>query len=439
MKNTLKIAVLILASFGFAAFGAPEFDGASCVAQDSVSGTLPGAVFSATKTKTSDTKTPESRPAPSSKPNSRGAKKINQKITALELVRDMKTGWNLGNTLDANAKSGLESETCWGQPEVTPEQIRGIAAAGFNTIRIPVSWANHIMDSKYTIDPAWMKRVRQIVDWAIDENLYVILNDHHDNYEKASPVPYAGGYYPSSLNYNESLRFTRAVWTQISETFNENYDERLVFEVFNEPRLRGHSHEWWYRPSCTECRDGASNLNRLNRIALETIRSSGKNNRNRFVMVTALAASLNSFRADSSWVMPEDSAEGRLIVSVHLYTPHPFAMENPGVRDFSKNLTYELDESFEYLNERFVSRGIPVVIGEYGATNKNNTQDRVQWFRHFLTESRKYGMCSCLWDNGDFNASATFEEKFGFYNRTDQTWYFPEIIQALMESVENNP
>lgn len=360
-------------------------------------------------------------------------KKFDNKITACQLVQDMKTGWNLGNTMDANGKTGLASETSWGQPMVTKAMIDGVAAAGFKTIRIPTSWANHIVDSKYTIDPAWIKRVQEIVDWAIEDGLYVILNDHHDNYDNEGLVPYGKGYYPNSLNYNETLRFTKAVWGQIAANFNEAYDQHLIFEVFNEPRLRGHSHEWWYNPGCSTCKNGATNLNKMNNIAIQTIRAAGKNNRNRFIMVTALAASLNSYKADSSWVLPEDSAQGKLIISVHMYNPYPFAMENPGVSKFTPNLTAELEESFAYLNERFVKNGIPVVIGEYGATNKNNTADRVQWFEYFIKESGKYGMCACLWDNGDWKAETTFEEKFGFYNRLEQSWYFPEIIEAIMK------
>ncbi len=366
----------------------------------------------------------------------KGNSRFNESLSALDLVKDMKTGWNLGNTLDANAKSGLESETSWGQPLARKEQIDALCKAGFKTIRLPVSWKNHIIDDKYTIDPEWMARVKTIVDWAIADGMYVILNDHHDNFDKEGAMTYGDGYYPSSLNYNESLRFVRNLWAQISMAFNKGYDEHLIFEVLNEPRLRGHSHEWNYSPSCAVCRDGAANLNRLNQIALDTIRASGKNNKKRFVMVTGLAASMNSFIADESWKLPKDPEEGRLLLSVHLYAPYPFAMQNPGVSAFSENLTAELAYDFEWLNEHFIKKGIPVVIGEYGATNKNNSEDRVKWFRYFVSESRKYGMAACLWDNGDWNARNTFEEKFGFFDRENLTFYFPEIIKAIMDSAE---
>ena len=110
--------------------------------------------------------------------------------SAQEIVLEMKTGWNLGNTLDANACTGLASEESWGQPHTTKEIIDGIAAAGFKTIRIPVSWANHLESKKYKIDPAWMARVKQIVDWAIEDDMYVVLNIHHDKVTKCLPLPY---------------------------------------------------------------------------------------------------------------------------------------------------------------------------------------------------------------------------------------------------------
>ncbi len=356
--------------------------------------------------------------------------------TAMELAAKMKCGWNLGNTLDANAKSGLESETSWGQPLTTKEMIDAIAAAGFKTIRLPCSWANHFIDSNYTIDPAWMARVKEIVDWCIEDGLYVILNDHHDNYERSGQIPKGKGYYPSSLGYNESMLFTKNLWAQISIAFNKGYDEHLIFEIFNEPRLRGHDHEWWYSSGCTVCKDGATNLNKLNQLALNTIRASGKNNEKRFVMVTGLAASINSYQADSSWKLPTDSATDKLLISVHLYTPYSFAMENPGETVFMEKHAAELAYNFTWLNENFVSKGIPVIIGEYGATNKNNLEERVKWFKYFVEESHKFNMVTCLWDNGDWNARNTFEEKFGFFDRNKKEWFFPEIIETIVKSAE---
>ena len=153
-------------------------------------------------------------------------------------------------------------------------------------------------------------------------------------------------------------------------------------------------------------------------------------------MVTGLAASINSYQADDSWKLPKDTEEGRLLISVHMYAPYQFAMENPGVTVFEERHAGELTYNFDWLNEHFVSKRLPVVIGEYGATNKNNTEERVKWFECFVSGAAKYGMVTCLWDNGDSKANNTFEEKFGFFNRNEKSWYFPEIIDTIMKNAQ---
>ncbi len=360
-------------------------------------------------------------------------------ISSEELVLKMETGWNLGNTLDANASADLSSETSWGQPQTTKEMIDGIAAAGFKTIRIPVSWSNHLEAKNRIIDPKWMKRVKEIVDWAIEDGLFVIINIHHDNYSSPSGISYGDGFYPNMVCWNESMLFIKSVWSQISKTFNNDYDEHLIFEVMNEPRLRGHAHEWWVSAGCNDCKYGVQVLNKLNQLAVDTIRSSGGNNEKRFIMIPGIAASPHSVLDSAAFKMPDDNLshgkKQRLILSVHMYTPYSFAMEAPGDLTFEKKHKSEIDGTFADLNEKYIQKGIPVVIGEYGATNKNNLEERVKWFSYFISQSRRYGMCSILWDNGDANASTAVSEKFGFYNRRECKWYFPEIVEAIVENV----
>lgn len=362
-------------------------------------------------------------------------------IEVQQQVLNMETGWNLGNTLDANGGVGLKSEVSWQMPYTTKEMIDGLAASGIKTIRIPVSWANHIIDDRYTIDPNWMKRVKQIVDWAIEDDLFVILNTHHDNFPRAETIPHCSGYYPSPVNSNESILFIKNVWAQISLAFNNGYDEHLVFEILNEPRLRGHGHEWDYNNTCNDCKYAVKQINKLNQVGVDAIRASGGNNQKRFIMVSGIAAAFSSYFKDDSFVFPKDFTNDeisnqRFILSVHLYAPYEFAMKNPGVRELTKSHLGELSYYFEALNEKFVEKGYPVVIGEYGATNKDNLDSRIEWFKFFITESRKYGMTACLWDNGQIDTENTYEEKFGFYNRTEQKWYFPEIQETIVEAVK---
>ena len=353
-------------------------------------------------------------------------------ITSATLaVKDMTLGWNLGNTLDATGGSGLNTETSWTQPRTTKEMIDGLAKSGIKTIRIPVSWSRHMDKKTYTVDTEWMKRVREIVDWAIENDMYVILNCHHDNFNTPRKMPACAGYYPNSTNKNESERFLLNLWTQIALAFNDGYDEHLVFETMNEPRLCGTNHEWWFDANAAECKDAAACLNEYNQLVVDTIRASGGNNQKRFIACPALAASPDS-AFSAAFKMPADDEPDKLIVSVHMYTPYSFAMQSPGERTFTSSHKANLVQYFGKLNTRFISKGYPVYIGEFGATNKDNLEDRVAWFDYFIKESRKYGMTSVLWDNGVWEVrNNDYNEHYGFYNRREQTWYFPEILAAM--------
>ena len=362
-------------------------------------------------------------------------------ITGFELTKAMTTGWNLGNTFDATGKNGMGSETSWGQPLTTKAMIDGLAESGIKTIRIPVSWHNHITDAQtYTIDPQWMKRVKAVVDWAIEDGLYVIINSHHDNYLSSGTLPRANGYYPSSNNLVESQRFLYNIWGQIATAFNNGYDEHLIFETMNEPRPAGTDCEWWFSTD-TRCLDAMKCLLQMNQTALDAIRSTGGNNAKRFVMCPSLQASENA-ASSASFKMPQDIENGRLILSVHAYTPYSFAMESPGERTFTQAHKDELNTMYSKLKKKFIDNGYPVVIGEYGATNKDNLSERVAWFNYFISTAKSYGIPCLLWDNGVWkvgqksNGDPDYSEGYGYYNRTEQKWYFPEITDAIISASE---
>ncbi|MCQ2590729.1 MAG: glycoside hydrolase family 5 protein [Treponema sp.] len=349
------------------------------------------------------------------------------------LIKDMKMGWNLGNTMDATNGTSLNSEVSWGMPKTTKAMIDGLAKSGIKTIRIPVSWSNHLIDDKYTVDPAWMARVKEIVDWAIEDGMYVILNSHHDCYNRNSKMPYGKGYYPTSQNYEESKKFLVNVWSQISLAFNSGYDEHLIFETMNEPRLQGTAHEWWTDQNCKECLDAEETLNKMNQDVVNTIRKSGGNNAKRYIMVPGLRAAPEC-ATSAGFKLPQDTAKNKLIVSVHMYTPYNFAMETPGIKDFTPRVKNDLAVSLKGINDKLVAKGIPVIIGEYGATNKGNLEARVEWFNFYISKCRQYNICAILWDNGQSAADPKNGEKFGYYNRKTQTWYFPEIIKAIVDN-----
>ena len=367
-----------------------------------------------------------------------GSKVFNER-KAIEIVREMETGWNLGNTFDATGGGGtLKSETSWGQPKTTREMIEGIAASGIKTIRIPVSWSHHISDSSYTIDTAWMARLKEVVDWAIEAGLYVIINIHHDNYDKDAKMPALSGFYPTDENYENSADFVCNIWGQISLAFNNGYDEHLIFEALNEPRLGGTNEEWWYNAASSKSRMAMENLNKLNQNILDVIRASGGNNQKRLVAFPSLQASPDSALA-TTFKMPRDydGSKDRLIVSVHMYTPYNFAMESPGITEYSEAVKKEFTSMFKRLNDNFIQKGYAVYIGEYGATNKNNLQDRINWFHDFIKESRVYGMPCILWDNGVWEVKENnYSEHYGYYNRYNQSWYFLEILDAIIEEAK---
>ena len=367
-----------------------------------------------------------------------GSKVFNER-KAIEIVRDLETGWNLGNTFDATGGGGsLKSETSWGQPKTTQAMIEGLAASGIKTLRIPVSWSHHISDTHYTIDTAWMARVKEVADWAIDAGMYVIINIHHDNYDKDAKMPAMAGFYPTDENYENSADFVCNIWGQISLAFNNGYDEHLIFEALNEPRLCGTNEEWWYNAASSKSRMAMENLNKLNQNILDVIRASGGNNQKRLVAFPSLQASPDSALA-TTFKMPRDydGSKDRLIVSVHMYTPYNFAMESPGITEYSEAVKKEFTSMFKRLNDNFIQKGYAVYIGEYGATNKNNLQDRINWFHDFIKESRVYGMPCFLWDNGVWEVKENnYSEHYGYYNRYNQTWYFPEILDAIIEEAK---
>lgn len=327
-------------------------------------------------------------------------------ITAVELVSRMKIGWNLGNTLDATGGTGLDSETSWGNITTTKANIDTVRAAGFNVLRVPVSWGNHL-DDQYNIDPAWLDRVQEVVDYGYENGMFVILNTHHEEW-----------YMPRPENLDHDLAELEALWKQIAERFNE-YGERLIFEGVNEPRLRGDGVEWTGNDSAREI------VNKYAETFVKTVRATGGNNADRILMVSPYAAS-SAEENQAALRLPED--RGKLIVSVHAYSPYSFALDVHGTADYSSDS--EIRYVFDTLKKTFLDRGIPVVIGEFGAVNKNNIEARLKWAREFLATAKQSGVPCLWWDNGLTNSDG---ENFGLLDRGNNTWYFPALTQTLTE------
>lgn len=334
-------------------------------------------------------------------------------ISPMELVEEMKIGWNLGNTLDAiGNQKGPETERVWGNPKTTQEMIDAVIDQGFNVIRIPVTWDSHMGEApEYEVWPAWMDRVQEVVDYAYNRGVYVIINLHHE-----------GWHFPSEENKESASQQLMALWTAIATRFRD-YDEHLIFEALNEPRKTGTSVEWNGGD-----KEGRDVVNYFNQVFVDAVRATGGNNTTRNLMVPGYAASSND-TALKGIVLPKDD---HLIVSVHAYTPYDFALNTAG-RSTWNNDTKEIDHLMELLDELFLSKGVPVIIGEFGALNKDNEEERAQWARYYVSKAREYGVPCIWWDNNAFKGDG---ENFGLLNRRRLTFPYPDLLKALIESAE---
>lgn len=365
-------------------------------------------------------------------------------VSATAVVNSMKFGWNLGNTLDAcdsgsNWSSKTSEEIDWGLKNTATDQLfQKLKDSGIKSVRIPVSWHNHV-DSSFNIYSEWMNHVKEVVDMAYSKGLYVIINIHHDNYDGDSLGTNAGFTLKDS-DKTQSLKFVESIWKQVAAEF-KYYDDRLVFETLNEPRLIGDPHEWGWYSTCDTCKTAISIINELNQKAVDTIRSAGGNNANRVIMFPSYVASpyaaINAKNA-GLFKIPSDSATGRLVLSVHMYTPYNFAMntEEGSYKDFTDTAKNELSQHFFDLNTTFISKGIPVVIGEMGATNKNNFDARKAWFKYYLELAKQYNVAAFLWDNGQ-ETNSNPSEAFGYMNRTKNEWFTDSNASELILTAVN--
>ena len=351
---------------------------------------------------------------------------------ALQMVRDMKVGWNLGNTFDAIdcnwLTNKLDYESGWVGVKTSEALIDALKEAGFRTVRVPVSWHNHV-DANYVIDADWLDRVQEVVTWIYDRGMYVIINIHHDEEQ----------FLPSKAHYDESARYVESIWRQLAARFVD-YDEHLIMESLNEPRLVGTSYEWNWNRNSKECKEAAEIINRFNKLFVDTIRASGGNNATRYLSVPAYAGSPWS-AADEAFQLPNDTVENRIIVEAHAYTPYNFAL-NTGSTDHTFDLEKdgskknEIDQFLNKMYNRFISKGIPVMMDEFGALEKSkNTQDRVNFAAYYVAAASARGITCVWWDNHVFTGNG---ERFGLIKRLSMEWVYPDIVLAIMKNCMYN-
>lgn len=344
--------------------------------------------------------------------------------TATEVVEQMGLGWNLGNTFDATGGNDYDifsQEQSWGNPIVTETLINAVAASGYRTIRIPITWNRNIYieDGQYKVREEFLERIKTVVDYAYANDMFVIINAHHEEWINTTKL---------SNEYPRIGLKLRSLWSAVSDYFAD-YDQHLIFEAMNEPRLAGANNEWGGNT------ESYAAVNYLNQVFVSTVRGNGKGyNSERCLMVPGYAAS-SSANIMKAIALPtyEGKVCNNLIVSVHCYSPYNFCLSDEQM-DFdpeSPSDTADIRNIFRNIDNLFLSKGIPVVIGETGATNKDNTEARENWFGFMGKMAKSYGVPIVLWDNGSVGNSGG--ERHAFYNRRTGEEYYPTLFEQMFK------
>lgn len=341
--------------------------------------------------------------------------KFREDFTSAELVKDMGFGWNLGDTLDVcnadrdgdgkiDESSETVDETLWGNPKATQELFNRLKSDGVKSVRIPVTWRDHMSDApEYKVDEAWMNRVQEVVNYARNAGMYVIINIHHDG---GGDPDFGAWIRNASTDYQTFIQKYKALWSQIAERFKD-YSDYLVFESMNEVGFDDLNKN-----------DAYNLLNKINQEFVNLIRESGGNNSKRHLLIAGYWTDIAK-TCSSLYKMPEDP-ENRCILSIHYYTPWDFCTTN--IKP-TWGTTYEVNQMkrlIKKLDTTFVKEGVPVIIGEYAASGSD--LDSCILFIKTLNElCHGYGIATFLWDNG------------GQVDRNTYNWRTPAFLNAIKD------
>lgn len=372
------------------------------------------------------------------------AKDTAKKWTELDqtqITEAMGLGWNLGNQLEASS-GGLPSETCWGNPEITKELIDTIKAQGFKTVRIPVSYLDMIGDGPdYKIDTDWLDRVQEVVDYVVNNDMFAIVNMHGDGYYT---VDHSWLLCAEDDDKQTEIKDKYGkVWTQIADRFKD-YDQHLIFESMNEEFNNDYG-----KPDA----NAYENINAYNQIFVDSVRATGSNNEKRWLLLPGWNTNIEYTAGDDyNFKIPTDNgckADGkRIMISVHYYDPFNFTIDenktaktqwgkyavknydNWGQEDY-------VDSQMALLNEKFVSQGYPVVIGEFGAQDKTEkfadyNEFRRYWSEYLIKAAKKNGVVCVYWDNG-YNGN----KGFGIIDRNSLEITQPDLIAGMMRAINS--
>lgn len=318
-------------------------------------------------------------------------------ITTMELVKEMGIGINLGNTFEAtynkdNTVNGYE--TGWGSPTITQEMIQGMADEGFGVLRIPVAWSNMMdFDKDYEINADYMARVKEVTEWALDADMYIIVNIHWD-----------GGWWEKfPTDKDECMHRYERMWQQICDGFAE-YDDHVMFESLNEEG--GWSSVWDQWSGTQEQKEQSYGLlNEINQKFVDLVRSQDNNNAKRHLLIAGYITDID-LTCDPLFKMPEDPLN-RCAVSVHYYSPSSFAIADDKTT-WTTPKTYwgtggdynELETQMSKLKTTFIDNGVPVIIGECAAASRLNKEasEVVRYNLAVLGEAVDNDLCPVIWD-----------------------------------------
>jgi endoglucanase len=337
-------------------------------------------------------------------------------------------GWNLGNSLDAlntRAKYPLTTsqETYWGNPAVNQQIFNGVAAAGFKSVRIPVSWLQY-MDRNNNVQPFFLARVKQVVDMALNAGLYVIINQHH----------HKGELDPTNRKSAAANAKLQALWTQVGNHF-KNYDNRLIFAGTNEILVN------YSAPSQENCTVQAS----FNQTFVNAVRATGGNNTTRTLIFQGYNTNIDHTIDVCGAKVPTDPTAGRLMAEFHYYDPWNFALNadssiwqwgsiatDPAATETWANEAY-VDSKMAKLKVTYADKGVPVIIGEYGAIAKTEydapMKYRNYWDQYMTGSAIRHGFATYYWDNGYPD-----NHQFGLFNRNTGAQYYPTTISAIVNA-----
>ncbi|MET7517716.1 cellulase family glycosylhydrolase [Streptomyces sp. NPDC005480] len=338
-------------------------------------------------------------------PAHKAQSKVRVPDNPMDAVAAMQPSWNLGNTLDA-----FPEETSWGNPPTTKALFDTIRAQGFRSVRIPVTWTDHqSATAPYTIDAAYMARVKQVVDWALADGLYVVLNVHHDSWQWISKM---------STDHDKVVARFNASWTQISSTFRDE-PRTLLFESVNEPQF----------DDATDAQK-TQFLNELNTSFHRIVRASGGGNMNRLLVLPTQYCTPDQKPMDDLNATISALHDSNLVATVHFYGWYPFSVNVAGGTLYDAVAQKDLADAFARMHDSFVAKGIPVYLGEYGLLSwpDDNHPPRVErgealkYFEEVNNAARTAGVTTALWD------------PFSYLNRSTLQWRDPALFGWIKSS-----